>query len=154
MKTFPGGFVGGWLENEFLMKTPSPKFGLESQRGTSDLESVNKCPYRRHRCKLLQKCVKQQLLGHIRQVDKSLTTRSDKRKKRNVRIRISMNIKEKSIKHLPMLMLNVLNNDDNKDDSPTIAIIIPPRFVAVTGFLSNKRETEMTAILLVTLATA
>ena len=38
MKTFPGvdGWVGGWLENEFLKKTPSPKFGLESQLGTSD----------------------------------------------------------------------------------------------------------------------
>ena len=31
-----GGRVGGWLENEFLKKTPSPKFGLESQLGTSD----------------------------------------------------------------------------------------------------------------------
>ena len=36
-----GGWVGGWLENEFLKKTPSPKFGLESQLGTSDLEFVN-----------------------------------------------------------------------------------------------------------------
>ena len=36
-----GGWVGGWLENEFLKKTPSPKFGLESQHGTSDLEFVN-----------------------------------------------------------------------------------------------------------------
>ena len=35
------GWVGGWLENEFLKKTPSPKFGLESQLGTSDLEFVN-----------------------------------------------------------------------------------------------------------------
>ena len=35
-----GGCVGGWLENEFLKKTPSPKFGLESQLGTSDLEFV------------------------------------------------------------------------------------------------------------------
>ena len=33
--------MGGWLENEFLKKTPSPKFGLESQLGTSDLEFVN-----------------------------------------------------------------------------------------------------------------
>ena len=33
--------VGGWLENEFLKKTTSPKFGLESQLGTSDLELVN-----------------------------------------------------------------------------------------------------------------
>ena len=30
--------MGGWLENEFLKKTPSPKFELESQLGTSDLE--------------------------------------------------------------------------------------------------------------------
>ena len=30
------GWVGGWLENEFLKKTPSPKFGLESQLGTFD----------------------------------------------------------------------------------------------------------------------
>ena len=37
-----GGWVGGWLENEFLKKTPSPKFGLESQLGTSDLEFVNR----------------------------------------------------------------------------------------------------------------
>ena len=36
-----GGWVDGWLENEFLKKTPSPKFGLESQFGTSDLEFVN-----------------------------------------------------------------------------------------------------------------
>ena len=36
------GWVGGWLENEFLKKTPSPKFGLESQLGTSDLEFVKK----------------------------------------------------------------------------------------------------------------
>ena len=36
------GWVGGWLENEFLKKTPSPKFGLESQLGTFDLEFVNK----------------------------------------------------------------------------------------------------------------
>ena len=28
--------MGGWLENEFLKKTPSPKSGLESQFGTSD----------------------------------------------------------------------------------------------------------------------
>ena len=28
--------MGGWLENEFLKKTPSPKFGLESQLGTFD----------------------------------------------------------------------------------------------------------------------
>ena len=35
------GWGGGWLENEFLKKTPSPKFGLESQLGTSDLEFVN-----------------------------------------------------------------------------------------------------------------
>ena len=34
------GGVDGWLENEFLKKTPSPKFGLESQLGTSDLEFV------------------------------------------------------------------------------------------------------------------
>ena len=32
--------MGGWLENEFLKKTPSQKFGLESQLGTSDLEFV------------------------------------------------------------------------------------------------------------------
>ena len=32
---------GGWLENEFLEKTLNPKFGLESQFGTSDLEFVN-----------------------------------------------------------------------------------------------------------------
>ena len=31
-----GGWMDGWLENEFLKKTPSPKFGLESQLGTSD----------------------------------------------------------------------------------------------------------------------
>ena len=31
----------GWLENEFLKKTLSPKFGLESQLGTSDLEFVS-----------------------------------------------------------------------------------------------------------------
>ena len=44
MKTFPGGWVdglvgglvGGWLENEFLKKTPSPKFGLGSLLGTFD----------------------------------------------------------------------------------------------------------------------
>ena len=36
-----GGWGGGWLENEILKKTPSPKFGLESQLGTSDLEFVN-----------------------------------------------------------------------------------------------------------------
>ena len=30
------GWVGGWLENEFLKKTPGPKFGHESQLGTSD----------------------------------------------------------------------------------------------------------------------
>ena len=35
-------WMGGWLKNEFLKKTPSPKFGLESQLGTSDLEFVNK----------------------------------------------------------------------------------------------------------------
>ena len=34
-------WVGGWLENEILKKTPSPKFGLESELGTSDLEFVN-----------------------------------------------------------------------------------------------------------------
>ena len=34
------GGVGGWVENEFLKKTPSPKIGLESQLGTSDLEFV------------------------------------------------------------------------------------------------------------------
>ena len=28
--------MDGWLENEFLKKTPSPKSGLESQLGTSD----------------------------------------------------------------------------------------------------------------------
>ena len=28
--------MGGWLENEFLKKTPSPKFGLESLPGTFD----------------------------------------------------------------------------------------------------------------------
>ena len=31
-----GGWVCGWLENEFLKKTPSPKFELESHLGTSD----------------------------------------------------------------------------------------------------------------------
>ena len=31
------GWVGVWLENEDLKKTPSPKFRLESQLGTSDL---------------------------------------------------------------------------------------------------------------------
>ena len=31
-----GGCMDGWLENEFLKKTPSPKFGLVSQLGTSD----------------------------------------------------------------------------------------------------------------------
>ena len=31
-----GRWVGGWLENDFLNKTSSPKFGLESQLGTSD----------------------------------------------------------------------------------------------------------------------
>ena len=36
--------MGGWLENEFLKKTPSPKFGLESQLGTSDLEFVKNKP--------------------------------------------------------------------------------------------------------------
>ena len=36
------GWVDGWLENEFLKKSPSPKFGLESQLGTSDLEFVKK----------------------------------------------------------------------------------------------------------------
>ena len=30
-----------WLENEFLKKTPSPKFGLESLLGTFDFEFVN-----------------------------------------------------------------------------------------------------------------
>ena len=30
------GWMGGWLENEFLKKTPSPKFGLESLLGTFD----------------------------------------------------------------------------------------------------------------------
>ena len=33
--------MDGLLENEFLKKTPCPKFGLESQLGTSDLEFVN-----------------------------------------------------------------------------------------------------------------
>ena len=28
--------MDGWLENEFLKKTPSSKFGLESQLGSSD----------------------------------------------------------------------------------------------------------------------
>ena len=28
--------MDGWLENEFLKKTPSPKFGLESLLGTFD----------------------------------------------------------------------------------------------------------------------
>ena len=32
----------GWLENEFLKKTPNSKFELESQLGTSDLEFFNK----------------------------------------------------------------------------------------------------------------
>ena len=37
--------MGGWLENEFLKKIPSPKFGLESQLGTSTLEFVKiQCP--------------------------------------------------------------------------------------------------------------
>ena len=43
------GWVDGWLENEFLKKTPSPKFGLESQLGTSDLEFVNWMKI--HQCK-------------------------------------------------------------------------------------------------------
>jgi len=34
-KPFPGG-RGGRLENDFLKKTPSPKFGLESLLGTFD----------------------------------------------------------------------------------------------------------------------
>ena len=32
--------MGGWSENEFLKKTLSLKFGIESQLGTSDLEFV------------------------------------------------------------------------------------------------------------------
>ena len=36
------GWVVGWLENEFLKKIPSPKFGLESQFGTSDFKFVKK----------------------------------------------------------------------------------------------------------------
>ena len=35
-----------------------------------------------------------------------------------------------------------------------MAINMPPRLVAVTGFFRSKRDTEITAILLVTLATA
>ena len=31
-----GGWVGGWLENEFLKKIPSSKFGIESLLGTFD----------------------------------------------------------------------------------------------------------------------
>ena len=31
-----GGWMDGWSEKEFLKKTPSPKFGLESQLGTWD----------------------------------------------------------------------------------------------------------------------
>ena len=30
-------WVGGWLENEFFKKTPSPKFRLKSLLGTFDL---------------------------------------------------------------------------------------------------------------------
>ena len=42
-KTFPeGGWLDEWLENDFLKKTPSPKFGLESQLGTYNFEV---CPY-------------------------------------------------------------------------------------------------------------
>ena len=37
-----GGWECGWLENEFLKKTLSPKFGLESQLGTSELEVCQK----------------------------------------------------------------------------------------------------------------
>ena len=42
-----GGGMDGWLGNVFLKKTPSPKFGLESQLGTSyfgvcQLSSVQK----------------------------------------------------------------------------------------------------------------
>ena len=32
--------MDGLVENEFLKKTPSPKFGLESRLETSDLEFV------------------------------------------------------------------------------------------------------------------
>ena len=35
-----------------------------------------------------------------------------------------------------------------------MAIAMPPMFTQVTGFLRSKRDTEITAILLVTLATA
>ena len=41
MGSWVDGWGGGWLENEFLKKTPSPKFELESQLGTSDLKFVN-----------------------------------------------------------------------------------------------------------------
>ena len=35
------GWVGGWLENEFLKKTPSPKLDLSPCLGLSTLEFVN-----------------------------------------------------------------------------------------------------------------
>ena len=39
-------------------------------------------------------------------------------------------------------------------DAPNIAMAMPPRLTQVTGFFRSRRETEITAILLVTLATA
>ena len=36
------GWMGGWLENEFLKKTPSPKLDLSPCLGLSTLEFVNK----------------------------------------------------------------------------------------------------------------
>ena len=46
------GWVGGWLENEFLMKTP--KFRL----GTSDFEFVNRSP---KRLAVTQKCERKKI---------------------------------------------------------------------------------------------
>ena len=36
--------MGGWLENEFLKKTPSPKYGLVFLLGTSDFGVCQKQP--------------------------------------------------------------------------------------------------------------
>ena len=44
--------------------------------------------------------------------------------------------------------------EDKHVDQPKIAMAMPPRLTQVTGFLRSRRETEITAILLVTLATA
>ena len=35
------GWVGGWLENEFLNKTPSPKLDLSPSLGPQTFEFVN-----------------------------------------------------------------------------------------------------------------